>query len=54
MGRASIIVFLALLGALLWYHTHRIFEIEKLNKKDLLYSTKRQNQLTTLNPVESL
>lgn len=25
-----------------------------MNKKDLSYSTKRQNQLTALNPVESL
>lgn len=34
--------------------TQNIWNWETVNKKDLSYSTKRQNQLTALNPVESL
>lgn len=42
--------------ALLWNYAQRIFEIEKkyVSKKGLLYSTKQQNQLTALDPIESL
>lgn len=41
--------------ALLCYYAQRIFEMEKtVSKKGLLYSTKQQNQLTALDPAESL
>ena len=56
MGKVSIIImFFSLSESIaLVSCTQNIWDWETVNKKDLLYSTKRQNQLTALNPVESL